>query len=124
MVRPLFAVESRVGYVFVPAGALRPGDADLLRSELDGEQAGGGATDRCTWLRPTRRSTAVRRYDRSDVDFFIRIIASNARLAAAGSGSVMAFVRAIGVICQDTPHLSLHQLHAPSLPPLETIAFQ
>jgi len=35
--------------------------------------------------------------------FFIRIIASNARWAAAGSGSVMAFVRAIGVIC-DLPH--------------------
>src|SRR5262249_33281295 len=48
--------------------------------------------------------------------FFICIIASNARLAAAGSGSAMAFVRAIGVICQDTPHLSLHQPHALSWP--------
>jgi hypothetical protein len=36
VVRSLFAVESRVGYVFVPAGELRPGDGDLLRSELDG----------------------------------------------------------------------------------------
>ena len=44
--------------------------------------------------------------------FFICIIASNARLATAGSGSVIAFVRAIGVICQNTPHLSLHQPHA------------
>src|SRR6266404_7300601 len=43
---------------------------------------------------------------------FICIIASNARLAAARSGSVTALVRAIGVICQDTPHLSLHQPHA------------
>ena len=44
--------------------------------------------------------------------FFIVIIASNARLAAAGSGSVIAFVRATGVICQDRPHLSLHQPQA------------
>jgi len=56
--------------------------------------------------------------------FFICIIASNARLAAAVSGSVIAFVRAIGVICQDNPHLSLHQPHALSWPPLPTIAFQ
>ena len=56
--------------------------------------------------------------------FFISIIASNARLAAAGSASVTAFVRAIGVICQDNPHLSLHQPHALSWPPLPTIASQ
>src|SRR5436309_558515 len=43
---------------------------------------------------------------------FICIIASNARLAAARSESVTALVRAIGVICQDRPHLSLHQPHA------------
>jgi hypothetical protein len=30
----------------------------------------------------------------------------------SGSGSVTAFVRAIGVICQDNPHLSLHQHRA------------
>ena len=29
-----------------------------------------------------------------------------------------------GVICQDTPHLSLHQPHALSWPPLPTMAFQ
>ena len=40
------------------------------------------------------------------------IIASNARLATARSGSVTAFVKASGVICQDRPHLSLHQPHA------------
>src|SRR5947209_7773672 len=56
--------------------------------------------------------------------FFIVIIASKARLATAGSGSVYAFVRAIGVICQDNPHLSLHQPHSLSWPPLPTIAFQ
>ncbi len=43
--------------------------------------------------------------------FFIVIIASNARLATAGSGLVIPSVRAIGVICQDNPHLSLHQPH-------------
>ena len=41
--------------------------------------------------------------------FFICIIASNARLAAAGSGSVIALIKASGVICQEIPHLSLHQ---------------
>ena len=56
--------------------------------------------------------------------FFICIIASNARLAAAGSGSVIALVRASGVICQDRPHLSLHQPQALSSPPLPTMAFQ
>jgi hypothetical protein len=45
-------------------------------------------------------------------------------LAAAGSEFVMAFVRTIGVICQDNPYLSLHQPHALSWPPLPTIAFQ
>jgi len=56
--------------------------------------------------------------------FFICIIASNARLAAAVSGSVIAFVRASGVICQDRPHLSLHQPQALSSPPLPSMAFQ
>src|SRR5438105_3382753 len=56
--------------------------------------------------------------------FFIVIIASNARLAAAASGPKTALVRVIGEICQDNPHLSLHQPHALSWPPLPTIAFQ
>jgi hypothetical protein len=43
--------------------------------------------------------------------FFICIIASNARLAEAGSGSVTAWVRASGVIRRDTRGLSLHQPH-------------
>ena len=43
--------------------------------------------------------------------FFIVIIASNARFAAARSEPVKAFIRAIGVICQLTPHLSLHHPH-------------
>lgn len=44
--------------------------------------------------------------------FCIVIIASNARLAAARSGSAMASVSTRGVICHDSPHLSLHQPHA------------
>jgi hypothetical protein len=38
--------------------------------------------------------------------FLIPIMASNARLAAARSGSVIAAVRTRGVICHDSPHLS------------------
>ena len=56
--------------------------------------------------------------------FFIVIMASNARLATAGSGPQTAFVSAVGEICHDSPHLSLHQPHSLSWPPLPTIAFQ
>ncbi|MOA54801.1 hypothetical protein D3C78_1784830 [compost metagenome] len=42
----------------------------------------------------------------------ICIMASKARLAASGSGSVIASVRARGVICQEMPHLSWHQPHS------------
>src|SRR5262245_53748185 len=76
---------------------------------------------RDSWTRPQpRRAASIAAMS----IFFICIIASNARLAAAVSGSVTAFVRAIGVICQDNPHLSLHQPHALSWPPLPTIAVQ
>src|SRR5688572_9223878 len=56
--------------------------------------------------------------------FFIPIIASNARFAAARSGSVVASISTRGVICQDKPHLSLHHPHWLSAPPLPTMAFQ
>ncbi len=36
---------------------------------------------------------------------------------------MIAAVRARGVICHDSPHLSLHQPHALSWPPFATIAF-
>jgi hypothetical protein len=52
----------------------------------------------------------------------ISIIASKARLAAAGSGSVIAAVSARGVICHDRPHRSLHQPQALAWPPLPTTA--
>jgi NAD(P)-dependent dehydrogenase (short-subunit alcohol dehydrogenase family) len=35
-IRSLFAQESRVDHVFVPAGELKPGGGDLLTSDLDG----------------------------------------------------------------------------------------
>ena len=56
--------------------------------------------------------------------FFIVIIASIARLAAAVSGSVIASINTRGAICQLNPNLSLHQPHMLSWPPLPTIAFQ
>ncbi|KOF54511.1 hypothetical protein AD428_06555 [Achromobacter sp. DMS1] len=51
------------------------------------------------------------------------IIASKARLAAAASGSAIASSSTRGVICQNTPHLSRHQPHPISWPPLPTMAF-
>ena len=51
------------------------------------------------------------------------IIASNARLAAAWSGSLIACNKAAGVICQEMPHLSLHQPQALSLFRNKTIIF-
>ena len=55
--------------------------------------------------------------------FPIGIIASKARLATARR-VVVASSRTRGVICHEKPHLSLHQPHALSSPPLPTIAFQ
>ena len=56
--------------------------------------------------------------------FFIVIIASIARFAAAPSWLFIASSKARGVICQEKPYLSLPQPHALSSPPLSTIAFQ
>lgn len=55
--------------------------------------------------------------------FFMSIIASNARFASS-QPAASASVSVRGVICQDTPHLSLHQPHALSRPPLPPMAFQ
>src|SRR6478752_366575 len=55
--------------------------------------------------------------------FFIVIIASNARRASSPPASSAA-VSTRGVICHDSPHLSLHQPQSLSCPPLPTIAFQ
>ena len=57
------------------------------------------------WSRPRRQ------FDHCDVDLrVISIIASNARLASPPPAA-FASVNARGVICQDTPQLSLHQPH-------------
>ena len=55
--------------------------------------------------------------------FLMSIIASNARLASSPPAAI-ASVSTRGVICQEMPHLSLHQPHALSWPPLPTMAFQ
>src|SRR4051794_41331510 len=51
------------------------------------------------------------------------IIPPNAR-SPPSPPRASASVRTRGVICHDRPHLSLHQPHALSTPPLPTIAFQ
>src|SRR5262249_52113273 len=48
--------------------------------------------------------------------FFMLIIASNARFALLPPAAI-ASVSTRGVICQEMPHLSLHQPHALSCPP-------
>jgi hypothetical protein len=55
--------------------------------------------------------------------FFMPIMALNARFASSPPAA-SASVSTRGVICQETPHLSLHQPHALSRPPLPTMAFQ
>src|ERR1700704_2249174 len=81
---------------------------------------GVGVTDRAP-VDPTYPRTAASIAATSI--FFIRIIASNARFATSPPLAI-ASVRTRGVICHDRPHLSLHQPHALSAPPLPTIAFQ
>lgn len=55
--------------------------------------------------------------------FSVSIMASNARLAAAGSRSATAAVRMRGVICHDGHHSSLHHPQAQVWPPYPTMAF-
>src|SRR2546423_10870509 len=55
--------------------------------------------------------------------FFMVIIASNARFASSPPAAI-ASVSTRGVICQEMPHLSLHQPHSLSWPPFPTMAFQ
>jgi hypothetical protein len=56
----------------------------------------------------------------------VRLTRPQPRSAAsiAATSIFFASVRTVGEICQDTPHLSLHQPQALSSPPLPTIAFQ
>ena len=55
--------------------------------------------------------------------FFMSIMTSKARFASAPPAA-SASVSTRGVICQERPHLSLHQPQALSSPPLPTMAFQ
>ena len=55
--------------------------------------------------------------------FVISIIASNARFASAPP-TASASVSTRGVICQEMPHLSLHQPQALACPPLAMMASQ
>src|SRR5437868_5930224 len=55
--------------------------------------------------------------------FVMPIIASKARLASSPPAA-SASVSTRGMICQETPHLSLHQPHALARPPLPTMASQ
>src|SRR5262249_596726 len=55
--------------------------------------------------------------------FSMPLIASNARFAPSPPAA-SASVSPRGVICQETPHLSLHQPHSLSCPPLPRMAFQ
>src|SRR4029077_18680350 len=55
--------------------------------------------------------------------FFIVIIASKARFAAAPSRLLSASSRTRGVICHEKPHRSLHQPQGLSSPPSPPVAF-
>src|SRR5262249_60974840 len=77
----------------------------------------GSDTDRCN--SQPRRAAVIAAMS----IFFIPIIASNARFASSPPAA-SASVSTRGVICQETPHLPLHQPHALSCPPLPTLASQ
>ena len=49
--------------------------------------------------------------------FFISSITAMTRCAFSVSGSLRSLGSAVGVICHDTPYLSLSQPHGPSSPP-------
>jgi hypothetical protein len=64
-----------------------------------------------------------RRLDRGNVAFLHAQHRINARFAYAPPAAI-ASVSTRGVICQEMPHLSLHQPNARSWPPLPTMALQ
>ena len=53
--------------------------------------------------------------------FFISSIASMTLFDFAGSGSFSISPRTVGLICHDSPYLSLSQPHGPSYPPSESL---
>jgi hypothetical protein len=68
-------------------------------------------------------SAAPRGLDLGDVDLLHVHHRVERALCLVATGAI-ASVSTRGVICQETPHLSLHQPHALSWPPLPTMAFQ
>ncbi len=88
----------------------------LIGKEVVGAVGVSGAPD---VQRQPRRAASIT----ATSIFFMVNIASNARFASAPPAAI-ASVKTRGVICQEMPHLSLHQPQALSLPPLPTMAFQ
>jgi hypothetical protein len=91
-----------------PMGSLRLGSSD---------RGGGHRRQAAAW--PVRAGSILAMSIRRMVS-----MASIARFAAARFGSFSAAIKACGTICHEKPQRSLHQLHAPSLPPFSMIAFQ
>src|SRR6266702_8369285 len=96
------------------------GDSDRLRDGND--RTSMGKVDRET-RRVDRHQPRCAAVITATSIFLMPIMASNARLASSPPAA-SASIRTRGVICQETPHLSLHQPHALSWPPLPTMAFQ
>src|SRR6185437_12802929 len=115
----VFVEAARAGYIL--GGDVRVEGKSLQHVSLHGFDAAYAKS--CPHRRPCgpqpRRAASMAAMS----IFLICIIASKARFAARRSASAIASVRARGVICQDRPHLSLHQPHALSWPPFPTIAF-
>ena len=66
----------------------------------------------------------ARRLERSDVDLFHLHHRIERALGGSGIGTEYRFGQSDRRDLQDNPHLSLHQPHSLSSPPLPTIAFQ
>ena len=84
-----------------------------------GQSCRGGGADADSYAALPRTAASIL----ATSIFPISIIASNARFATSPPLAI-ASVRTRGVTCHDRPHLSLHQPHALSAPPLPTMAFQ
>jgi hypothetical protein len=102
-----------------PKAAVPTAPTRSQRSEVLNRTAGGTAANLEVLVMNVSRAALIA----ATSIFFMPIIASNARFASSPPAA-SASVSTRGVICQETPHLSLHQPHALSWPPLPTMAFQ
>src|SRR3954452_7777899 len=97
-----------------------PSAADIETEHVAADTVSSPAARRKWYAQPhPRRAASIA----ATSIFLMPIIASNTRFASSPPVA-SASVSTRGVICQDTPHLSLHQPHALSWPPLPTMAFQ